>query len=225
MYKSKENGKNQYLFCNETMKEELSNRFRLTADLYGALERNEFQLFYQPQVLTDTHRIISMESLIRWFHPEMGVISPGFFIPLAEQTGLIHRIGSWVLDTACKACVEIHAKGYTDMRISVNVSILQIRNPQFVDQVRLVLETTGLNPAYLELEVTESVAVMEAYDLNKTLEEIRALGVVISIDDFGTDYSSIGRLSTMPIDCVKLDMYFARSIHRSEKEDKVIRGL
>ena len=225
MYKSKENGKNQYMFCNEDMKEESRKRSRLTAELYGALERHELQLYYQPQVHAISKKIVGAEALLRWFHPELGIISPGLFIPLAEQTGLILPIGDWVLMTACMQCQTFHLRGLVDIRIAVNVSITQLRNPQFVGRVRQILEETQLEPSYLELEVTESVAVRDSYDIIQVLKNLKKLGVSISIDDFGTEYSSFSRLSTMPIECVKLDMYFARSINRSEKENKIIQGI
>lgn len=225
MYRSKESGKSRYMFCTEDMKEEIVQKTRLTANLFHALERHELQLVYQPQVCTRTQQIIGAEALLRWFHPEFGMIAPGLFIPMAEQTGLIGPIGDWVLMTACLQCKTWHLKGLPDIRIAVNVSVLQLRNPGFVYRVRQVLEETQLEPKYLELEVTESAVVSESDDIIEVLESLTKLGVSLSIDDFGTEYSSLSRLTAMPINRIKLDMQFVRNIGRGEKEDAIIKGI
>ena len=225
MYKSKEQGKNRYMFCTTDMKEEILRKIKLTGNLFRALERNELQLYYQPQISIQSKEIIGAEALLRWFHPEFGVISPGLFIPLAELTGLIGPIGDWVLMTACLQCRAWQQKGLPDIRIAVNVSVLQLRNPGFVNRVRQILEETQLEPQFLELEVTESTAVSESDYIIEVLENLKELGISIAIDDFGTEYSSLSRLSAMPIDRIKLDMQFVRGIGRSEKENTIIKGI
>ncbi len=225
MCKSKELGKNRYVFCTEDMKEEILRRMKLTSNLFRALERHEFKVFYQPQINTKTKKIIGAEALLRWFHPELGIVSPSTFIPLAEQSGLIGPIGDWVLMTACLQCRTWHLKGLPDIRVAVNVSVLQLRNPDFVYRVGQILEETQLAPHYLELEITETVAVSEADYIIGVLEELKKLGVSISIDDFGTEYSSLSRLSAMPIDRIKLDMQFVHGIGRGEKENAIIKGI
>jgi diguanylate cyclase (GGDEF)-like protein len=225
MYKSKEQGKNRYTFCTEDMKEETLRKIMLVENLHHAIERHELQLYYQPQICAESKKIIGVEALVRWFHPEFGIILPGVFIPLAEQFGLIDRIGDWVLVAACLQCRTYHLKGLPDVRVAVNVSITQLQNPGFADRVRQILEKTQLEPRYLELEITESLAVRESDYFIKALNSLKELGVFIAIDDFGTEYSSLSRLCIMPIDRIKLDMQFVRAIGRSEKEDAIIRGI
>lgn len=225
MYKSKEQGKNRYMFCTMDMKEEIFRKMKLTGSLFRALERHELQLHYQPQISMQSKEIIGVEALLRWFHPEFGVISPGLFIPMAENTGLIGPIGDWVLMTACLQCRTWHLKGLPDIRIAVNVSVLQLRNPGFVNRVRQVLVDAQLEPQYLELEVTESIAVSESDYIIEVLENLKKLGISIAIDDFGTEYSSLSRLSVMPIDRIKLDMQFVHSIGLSEKGNAIIKGI
>jgi diguanylate cyclase (GGDEF)-like protein len=225
MYASKEQGKNQYTFCTEDMKAEVLQKIRLAEDLFRAMERRELHLHYQPQVCAKSKKIVGIEALLRWYHPKLGVISPGLFIPLAEQTGLIGSIGDWVLMAACQQCRTYHLKGLPDIRVAVNVSIIQLQNPEFAGRVRQILEETQLEPHYLELEITESIAVSEPDSFIEMLKSLKELGVSIAIDDFGTEYSSLSRLCVMPIDRIKLDMQFTRSIGRSEKENAIIRGI
>ena len=225
MYKAKESGKNRYMFCTEDMKEEILKKVKLSGNLFQALERHELQLYYQPQVCTHSKEIIGTEALLRWLHPEFGLIPPGVFIPLAEQTGLIGPIGDWVLMTACLQCKTWHLKGLRNIRIAVNVSVLQLRNPGFVYRVGQILDETQLEPKYLELEITESVMVSESEYIIEVLKNLQNLGVSISIDDFGTEYSSLSRLTAMPINRIKLDMQFVHDIGRGEKENAIIQGI
>jgi len=225
MYASKEKGKNQYTFCTEDMKAEILQKIRLAEDLFRAVERHELHLHYQPQVCAKSKKIVGIEALLRWYHPKLGVISPGLFIPLAEQTGLIGFIGNWVLMAACLQCRIFHLKGLPDIRVAVNVSIMQLQNPEFANRVRQILEETQLEPRYLELEITESIAVREPDYFIEMLKSLKELGVSIAIDDFGTEYSSLSRLCVMPIDRIKLDIQFVRGIGRSEKENAIIRGI
>jgi diguanylate cyclase (GGDEF)-like protein len=225
MFKAKEQGKNGYLFCNTDMKEEIFQKIKLRSSLFRALERHEFCIYYQPQVDTRSKTVIGAEVLIRWLHSEDGMIAPGLFIPLAEQTGLIGPIGDWVLMTACLQCKTWQLSGLPEVRIGVNVSVLQLRNPEFVYRVGQILEETQLLPQYLELEVTESVTVGEAGYIIEVLNKLKMLGVAVSIDDFGTEYSSLSRLTTMPIDRIKLDMQFISGIGQGKKEEAIIKGI
>lgn len=225
MYKSKELGNNHYMFCTKDMKEEVLYKMRLTNNLFRALDRNELMLYYQPQVCTKTGKIIGAEALLRWFHSDYGLILPGIFIPLAEQTGLIGSIGDWVLNEACRQCKEWHLKGLPDIHVSVNVSFLQLKNPNFVQRVQEVLSEYDLDAKYLELELTESAAVRNSDYIMSVLNELKEMGITISIDDFGTEYSSLSRLSSMPIDKIKLDMQFIHSIDMSEKENAIIKSI
>jgi diguanylate cyclase (GGDEF)-like protein len=225
MYKAKDRGKNQFLLCNAVMKDEIAFRIKLTNSLYRALEREELILHYQPQLSVGTNKIIGVEALLRWKHSDMGIIPPVIFVPLAEHTGLINPIGEWVITTACRQCKEWQEKGYPGIRMAVNVSILQLRNPNLISIVDGILESSGLDPEYLELEITESTANREAEYIGNVLDGLKELGVTISIDDFGTEYSSLGRLSQMPIDRIKIDKQFVWGIDKSIKERSVVKGI
>lgn len=218
MYSAKGKGKNQYLFCSENMKEEIHYIVQLTNQLYRALENKELSLVYQPQVDIETRRVIGAEALLRWNKPELGQISPIIFIPIAEKTGLINSIGEWVLLEACQQAKKWMELELSEIRIAVNISVNQLRNPMFFDQVKGVLETTGLDPSRLELEITESVTMQEPDYIVDLLVKLKTLGLLISIDDFGTEYSSLSRLKQLPIDRIKMDMQFVRGIVTNEKD-------
>ena len=221
MYTAKEKGKNQYAFCSHNMKELVQYRVNLSNNLYRALERGEFQVYYQPQIDLRNDKIVGLEALLRWFHPEYGMLSPAEFISLAEQTGLINPIGNWVLETACAQTAEWTRRGYGDLRVAVNLSVVQLRNPCFVSQVENVLQKTGINPAQVELEITESTMTREPDYIVRVLNDLKALGVSLSIDDFGIEYSSLNRLKALPVDRLKMDMQFVRGIEKSAKDQAI----
>lgn len=225
LYKAKEKGKNQYVLCSSDLKDEVMNKIKITNSLYRALEREEFYLNYQPQVDLSTGKIIGLEALIRWKHPELGFVSPAIFIPIAEQAGLINEIGKWVLRTAWEQNKKWQSAGYAPVCMAVNVSAKQLRNSDFVAQVKDILEASGLDSRYMEVEITESAAMSETNDIIKYLNDIRKLGVMISIDDFGTDYSSLSRLKELPIDKIKIDKQFIDSIEESEKDKAIVRTI
>ena len=225
MYEAKSKGKGQYCLCTEEMKEEIMIKHDLSNKLYRAIENDELILHYQPMVSARTGEIICMEALIRWNQPDHGLISPGLFIPLAEQNGLIGPIGEWVLRTACSQAKAWIDMGLPPIHISVNVSVLQLRNSKFVATVESILSETGLKAEYLDLEITESVAVKESDNILDVLKELRELGVEISIDDFGTEYSSLSRLNHMPVNRIKIDRSFINNLFRSEKEQTLVKGM
>lgn len=225
MYKAKELGKNRYIFCTDDMREEVLYKMRLTNNLFRVLDRKELRLYYQPQISTQSGKIIGAEALLRWFHPEYGLIMPAVFIPLTEQTGLISAIGDWVIKEACRQCKEWHDKGLKDICIAVNVSFLQLKHPKFVQRITQILSKTKLDAKYLELELTESTAVRNSDYILDVLYRLKEMGITISIDDFGTEYSSLSRLSSMPIDRIKLDMHFIHSIDKSEKQNAIIKSI
>lgn len=222
---SKEHGQNRYTFCSPDMKKEFLKHIELSNSLYRALDRNELELYYQPQVLSATGEIIGVEALIRWHHPQKGMVSPAEFIPIAEKTGLINPIGLWVLQTACRQNKAWQDQGFQPIRMAVNLSLGQFLNKKLVGIVADILQETQLNPAYLELEITESIAINEPEQIIKTLNELKALGVSISIDDFGTEYSSLSRLKNLPIDRVKIDIQFIRGISNGSKEQGIIKVI
>jgi len=225
MYKAKDGGKNKYCFCSQDMKNQVVENMVLSNQLWRALERNEFVLYYQPQVNCTTSRIIGMEALIRWNHPERGFLLPGKFISLAEQTGAINAIGEWVLRTASKQCKQWQEKYIPDLRMAVNLSIKQLQNNDIVYHVKDTLEKTGLNPATLELEVTESVFVKEVEFVINILNELKDLGVEISIDDFGTEYASMSYLKFMPVNRIKIAMPFVQGLDVSEKDKAITKAI
>ncbi len=221
LYKAKSRGKNQYVLCTEDMKDEVKKNMVLSNNLYRAIERNELMLYYQPQINLSSGHITGLEALLRWQHPEMGIISPGIFIPLAESNGLINSIGEWVLKTAVNQNKKWQDMGLPHLRMAVNLSIMQFNNSRIVDNVEQILDETGLSPEYLELEITESIAMKETNHIIAVLNKFKELGVTISIDDFGTEYSSLNRLKMLPIDRIKIDMQFVQGIEDSEKDQAI----
>ena len=225
MFFSKENGKNKCTLCSEGMKKDAWMNMELTNNLYRALEREEFVLYYQPQVDAITGEIIGTEALIRWNHPQKGLISPGVFIPLAEKTGLINNIGQWVLMEACTQNKKWQEQGLKPITMAVNLSLGQFLNPKLVKTVKNILEITQVDPSYLELEITESIACYDPEYITETMNRLKKLGVSISIDDFGTEYSSLSRLKTMPIDKIKIDMKFVHGITTGSKDEGIIKVI
>ena len=221
MHEAKIKGKNQYIFCTEDMKAEIQRNIQLSNNLYRVVERGELTVHYQPQVNTRTGEISGAEALLRWEHPGMGHVSPAVFIPLAEKNGAINNIGHWVLTQAVNQLKFWHEMGYNQLTMAVNLSIIQFNNPNLVKDIEGILFKANLAPQYLELEITESVATSDSDVVESTLQKLKELGVKISIDDFGTEYSSLGRLKNMPLDKLKIDMQFIRNLDHSIK-DKAI---
>jgi diguanylate cyclase (GGDEF)-like protein len=225
MYKAKSKGKNQYVLCTTDMKDEVYRNMVLSNDLYRAQERDELLVYYQPQIRLQTGQIIGVEALLRWRHPKLGMISPGLFIPLAEKNGLINSIGEWVLNTACIQNKKWQDMGFPRLRMAVNLSISQFKNPKLADNIDSILKKTGLNPGCLELEITESIAIKEADYIIEVLKKLKLLGITISIDDFGTQYSSLSRLKMLPIDRIKIDMQFVQGIESNGKDKAITKVI
>jgi diguanylate cyclase (GGDEF)-like protein len=221
MYHAKESGRNNYQFFTQDMNARALERLSLERSLRRALERDELRLHYQPQYDLASGRVIGVEALIRWEHPEEGLISPGRFMPFAEETGLILPIGAWVLERACWQNREWQRAALPPVRMSVNISALQFRQPGFAETVRHALAVTGLEARYLELEVTESVIMHDAERVTAALSELKRMGLELAIDDFGTGYSSLSYLKRFPIDRLKIDKSFVRDIP-SDGEDAAI---
>ena len=207
MYLAKEEGKNKYKFFNHHLNEQISKKIQMESRLRRGVEEGRFILYYQPQVDLRTEKIIGFEALIRWNDPELGMISPVEFIPVAEETGLIEPIGKWVLKTACDQLKAWQQMGLKDVSMSVNASIRQFQNPNYVQEVRNILAETKLDPKCLKIEITETIL----QNMNKTrkiLDELREMGIQIAIDDFGTGYSSLSYLKDLPVNCLKIDKAF-----------------
>jgi diguanylate cyclase (GGDEF)-like protein/PAS domain S-box-containing protein len=210
MYMAKENGKARYQLFEPAMHDTALKRLELKASLQRAIEHDEFQLFYQPVIELDTGRIQGVEALIRWFHPEKGLVPPLDFIPLAEETGLIVPIGRWVLQEACTYAATLQATYPTDppLHMAVNLSARQLARPEIVEEVREILERTGLDPSTLVLEITESVMIQDMELAISRLSDLKELGVLLAIDDFGTGYSSLNYVRRFPVDILKVDKSF-----------------
>jgi diguanylate cyclase (GGDEF)-like protein/PAS domain S-box-containing protein len=212
MYHAKAGGGNSYQFYDKSMNSAAFERLSLENSLRKALERNEFMLFYQPQVDVPTGAIIGAEALIRWRHPDLGLVAPDKFISLAEETGLILPIGEWVLHTACAQNRAWQAAGYAPLRVAVNLSGRQFSQENLIESIQRILGSTGLDPRYLEIEITESVVMQNAKEAIDTLSSLKAMGLHIAVDDFGTGYSSLSYLKRFPIDVLKIDRSFIRDI-------------
>lgn len=220
MYEAKRAGRNGFAFYTPEMTAEVSERFLITDQLREAEEQGQFELFYQPQISLSSGEIVGAEALIRWNHPERGMISPDQFIPHAESSGQIEKVGEWVLREACSKIVLWQKQGYPIRRIAVNISSKQLK-PDLVTKVKEVIAVTGCPPSALELEITES-SLMENHTLvRKQLSQLQELGISIAIDDFGTGYSSLNYLKQLPINKLKIDRSFVRDIHE-DADDRAI---
>lgn len=212
LHHAKESGAGRFQFFREDMNAASMERLLIESSLRLALRRDELRVFYQPQVELGTDRITGMEALVRWQHPELGLVSPARFIPIAEETGQIIGIGRWVLLEACRQTRQWHDQGYGYLQVAVNVSARQFNQDDFAEQVKSILRETGLPPEKLELELTESLIMQRPERVVAVMEELRAFGVKFSIDDFGTGYSSLSQLKRFPIDKLKIDQSFTQDI-------------
>ncbi|MED4582462.1 EAL domain-containing protein [Brevibacillus choshinensis] len=221
MYEVKKNGKNGHQFFSKVLDEHLLLRIELESDLRKAVKRNELELYYQPQIQTGSYSMIGVEALVRWRHPNKGLLSPGVFIPIAEETGLIYDIGTWTLQEACRQMKEWHQAGGPLIPVSVNLSSRQFHQSNLVEYIREILEQTGLEPQYLELEITESM-MMDAAVSTEILRELHEFGVKISLDDFGTGYSSLSYLKQFPIHKLKIDRSFISDITKNASDQAIV---
>jgi len=212
MYQAKNQGRNTYRFYTQSLTNAANRRLSMESDLRRALERGEFVIHYQPQVRASTGAIIAVEALIRWQHPDLGLLSPAEFIPLAEDTGLIVPLGAWVLEAACAQIKQWQAAGLDHLGLAVNISTRQFSQPNLSGQIADILERQQFDPTRLELEVTESALMCPQCDAEATFRTLKNLGISIAIDDFGTGYSSLGYLRRFPIDTLKIDRSFVEDI-------------
>ncbi|WP_293780742.1 EAL domain-containing protein [uncultured Oxalicibacterium sp.] len=208
MYRAKSSGRNNYQFYVKEMNAMTGQRLTLEHDLWAALENEEFFLDYQPQIDLETGRVIGVEALIRWWHPKRGLISPMDFIPMAEHNGLIIPIGNWVLQTACRQMCDLQAAGLPSLRVAVNLSARQLSATDFISVIRQTIDQTGIDPRCLELELTESMVMHNVEDVIGVLKALNAMHIQLSLDDFGTGFSSLAYLKRFPIDRLKIDQSF-----------------
>lgn len=212
MHRAKDQGGNTFQMFTREMDARIAERMSLENKLRRSLERNEMLLHYQPQTDLRTGRITGAEALVRWKHPELGMVPPAKFIPLAEETGLVIPIGDWVLRTACAQNRAWQQDGLRSITVSVNISARQFRQQDLADSVTAALRDTGLDPLHLELELTESIIMHDAEEVIAILQKLKAMGVKLAIDDFGTGYSSLSYLRRFPVDRLKIDQSFVRDI-------------
>lgn len=233
MYQAKLHGRNAYALYTPKIHSETMERVALEASFRKAVKtadfllqyQPEFVLHYQPEVDRYSGEVVGAEALIRWQHPELGLLGPIQFIPLAEATGLIVPLGEWVLRTACKQAVAWRKAGLPPFHIAVNMSALQLKNHEIVAQVAGILEETGMEGRYLELELTESMVLDKSEGLIAILREFKQMGITISIDDFGTGHSSLANLQLLPVDKVKIDISFVRNVTRNEHDAAIVTGI
>lgn len=223
--RAQERGKNSYEFYSADMNERAHERLLLESRLHRAIERREILVFYQPQVHLSSGRIIGLEALARWKDPELGLVSPTTFIPLAEETGLIVPLGEIVLREACRQLKSLQKFGYPDLTMAVNLSAVQFRQPDLASRVESILSQEGLSPDSLELELTESSIMKDAESALLTLTKLKKMGISISIDDFGTGYSSLIYLRRFPIDTLKIDRAFTHDMVSSEDAKAIVAAI
>ena len=225
MYRAKQLGRNNYQWYSNDMEQLLNKQLNLKTLLKKALENNEFLLYYQPQTDALSNQVVGLEALLRWPHPEQGFISPEEFIPVAEDTGLIVELGQWVLEQACAFNVALQQQGLAAIPVAVNLSSLQFQRTEFIDQLQHTLNSSGLAPCYLQLELTESLLLDNIEQVIDKLHQIKQLGVSIAIDDFGTGYSSLNYLKRLPIDKLKIDRAFVRDIVTDKRDAAICRAI
>jgi len=225
LYRAKDAGRGRYQFYDPEMDAEVQDRKALEHDLRRALQHDELELYYQPQVDLRRGRVRAAEALLRWHHPKRGMVPPARFVPLAETTGLIVPISEWVLRTACRQAKLWQQEGLPPIRVAVNVSAVQFKKPEFVATVEQILKETGLSPELLELEITESMMMREIDKVADLLSQIDALGIRLSIDDFGTGFSSLSHLRRLPVGGLKIDQSFVRNIVADADDATIARTI
>jgi diguanylate cyclase (GGDEF)-like protein/PAS domain S-box-containing protein len=225
MYYAKGLGRNNYQFFTKQLSAKIAEQVELENRLLKAVNQNEFELVYQPKVCLKTGKIIGAEALIRWHHPENGLISPDLFIPVAEDMGLIKTIGQWVLSEACHQNKKWQAAGLPPIAVAINVSAVELKGVNYAEQVSKVLINTGLRPEFLELEVTETVSIDGDEAGVNDLLALREMGVLLSIDDFGTGYSSLSYLKRLPINTIKIDKSFVRDIKLDANDAAIVTAI
>jgi EAL domain-containing protein (putative c-di-GMP-specific phosphodiesterase class I) len=225
MYQAKKQGRNNYQYYSASLNDFTIERFSVENKLRKALDHNEFMLFYQPQIDISEGTMIGAEALIRWLQPDLIFIKPSEFIPLAEETGLIVPIGEWILRSACAQNKAWQKAGIQPFPVTVNVSVVQFRQKNFVETVSRILRDTGLKPDYLQLELTESTIMQHSESTNEKLQSLQAMGIQISIDDFGTGYSSMNYLKRFPLSTLKIDQSFVKDLVTSHTDQAIVKAI
>jgi diguanylate cyclase (GGDEF)-like protein len=225
MYLAKNKGRNNYQVYRPNIGKQANKKLLLNHALYKGLKNHEFLLYYQPQLNLKTNKIFGMEALIRWNHPELGLVSPEQFIPIAEENGLIINIGEWVIKTACEQNVAWQKQGLPPIIIAVNISPRQFQDRHLVTNISTILEETKLDPSYLEIEITESAALEDMNFTVAVLQALKTMGVHISMDDFGTGYSSLWSLKKLPLNKLKIDQSFVKDMMNNPPDIAIITAV
>lgn len=227
MYRAKEKGKARYAIFDSVMYEQTLALLQLESDLRLAFERQEFCLYYQPIISLVTGRLTGFEALVRWRHPQQGLISPAKFIPVAEDTGLIVLLGEWVLREACRQmnAWQTQLPTLAPLKMSVNLAVQQIKESNFIKQIDQILAETGVDGSYLKLEITESMLMEDVQETINTLLQIRARKIQLSIDDFGQGYSSLSYLHRFPVDTLKIDRSFVSQMNSDDENFEIVRTI
>jgi len=225
MYKAKDEGRNNFQFYSAEMTERAFEHVAMEASLRQALEKEEFIVYYQPQMDGIEDKLIGMEALVRWKHPTMGLVSPAKFIPIAEETGLIVPLDQWVMKTAMRQIVQWYEKGFNPGVLALNLAMKQLQQKDFITMFESLIQETGCKPEWLELEVTEGQIMLNPEDAVATLSEISDMGIELAIDDFGTGYSSLSYLKRLPIDKLKIDQSFVRELPYDEEDAAIAKAV
>lgn len=225
MYHTKSAGRNDFHFFDEDMNQRVQDRLRILSYLHEAVNKRQFELYFQPKIDLSTGAIVGAESLIRWNHPQLGLMSPGDFIALAENSGLIVDIGAWVIRESCLACKRWQQLGPKNFAVAANISSIQFSRGKFLELVQGALNDSGLAPECLELELTETLLIDNTGTIKETLGELRELGVVLSIDDFGTGYSNLGYLKSFDVSVLKIDRSFVSKMLTSEHDRVIVEAI
>ncbi|MTJ51842.1 EAL domain-containing protein [Anabaena sp. UHCC 0253] len=221
----KQENKTYYYFYNQEILDIVFRKVILETDFWQALERNEFQLYYQPQMNIQTKKVVGLEALIRWQHPEYGMISPAEFIPMAEESGFIIPLGEWVVKTACSQIKKLQLEGFGNLNVAVNISAYQFRQENFLQRIHDIIIEANFNPELLELELTETVFIQDIEVVKSQIEELRNYGIKLSIDDFGTGYSSFKYLQELSFSHLKIDRYFISNIDKLENKQSIVKSI
>ncbi len=224
LYEAKEEGRNGYKLFDNSMNELIRNQLYLEQDMRKALHNREYTLYYQPQIDSETGDVIGAEALIRWIHPEQGVISPVRFIHLAENTGFIFELGDWILNEACEV-LSRWQRTYPNFKLSVNISARQFQERGFIEKVRIALDTHRINPGSLVFEITETLIMTQKEQSLTVLEAIKNMGITIAMDDFGTGYSSLAYLKNFPIDIIKIDKAFIQGVFKNPEDYNIVKAI
>lgn len=225
MYRAKDKGRNNYQYFTEAMNRQVAERATVEHELTQALENGQLRLHLQPVLAMDGFRTVGAEALLRWQHPEKGLLMPASFIPIAEESNLIIQVGEWVMREACRIVADLHRRGHKDISLAVNISPKQFADPGFPHWVHKILKETGTPGSSLNLEITETTLMHDIDHLVESLERLKRLDVTISVDDFGTGYSSLSYLKRLPVDIVKIDQSFIRDIHEDPADTGIIEAI